>query len=116
MGNTCNHPHKPHQARGMCNSCYQRWSYRQNRQYYIDKANRRKKELRQWFVEYKSRQYCTQCGFSDLRALQFHHLGVKEPGFEVSALVAQGYSKDRILEEIAKCEVLCANCHFIEHS
>lgn len=29
--------------------------------------------------------------------------------------VAQGWSRDRILEEVGKCRVLCANCHFKHH-
>lgn len=41
--------------------------------------------------------------------LQFHHLGNKKAS--VSALVAGGASWARIEAEIAKCEVLCANCH-----
>jgi len=26
-------------------------------------------------------------------------------------LATDGYSKERVLEEIEKCELLCANCH-----
>lgn len=28
-------------------------------------------------------------------------------------MVRDGYSKERILEEISKCDILCANCHII---
>jgi hypothetical protein len=33
----------------------------------------------------------------------------------IAQAVNQGWSKERILEEIKKCDVLCANCHFKEH-
>jgi hypothetical protein len=44
--------------------------------------------------------------------LQFDHL----PQYEKVDLViniARRYSWDRALEEIKKCEVVCANCHSI---
>lgn len=41
--------------------------------------------------------------------LQFHHLGNKKAN--VSALIAGGASWVKVEAEIAKCEILCANCH-----
>lgn len=57
---------------------------------------------------------CASCGYSDKRALQFHHVrGTKD--YSVAELSIAGYSKNRILKEIQKCIVLCANCHQILH-
>ena len=36
-------------------------------------------------------------------------IGKKENG--ISKMVADGYSIEKILKELKKCEVLCANCH-----
>jgi hypothetical protein len=33
----------------------------------------------------------------------------------ISVAVCYGWSIARVFEEIEKCEVLCANCHFKEH-
>lgn len=52
---------------------------------------------------------CVDCGESDILVLEFDHL----PGFEKTMEVSKmlGYSPDKILAEIAKCQVVCANCH-----
>jgi hypothetical protein len=61
---------------------------------------------------YLTDKRCEFCGFSDIRALQFDHVrGVKRNS--VSALANIGASWASILIEIAKCRVLCANCHAI---
>jgi hypothetical protein len=53
---------------------------------------------------------CVDCGYKKHAvALDFDHL----PGFEKTAAVSNLLSctRARILAEIAKCEVVCANCH-----
>lgn len=52
---------------------------------------------------------CRDCGLSDLPVLEFDHVGVKR--FNVMTGVWLGYGRARILDEIAQCEVRCANCH-----
>jgi len=61
--------------------------------------------------QFKSR--CADCGNNDKRVLDFHHLNEKTKG--VATLRVAGYSRDRIVKEIKKCIVLCANCHRIKH-
>jgi hypothetical protein len=57
---------------------------------------------------------CADCGVTNPIVLEFHHgLGVQDKQFEVSRMVTQGYTWPRIEREIAKCIVLCANCHRI---
>jgi predicted nucleic-acid-binding Zn-ribbon protein len=77
--------------------------------------NRIRKERREWFQEIKKTLKCEQCGNSDFRVLDLHHLDPAQKDTEVSSLVQNGHSKKKILDEIAKCKVLCANCHRIEH-
>jgi hypothetical protein len=56
---------------------------------------------------------CSRCGFDEHpAALDFHHRDDEEKLFSIGAGPCQ-YSWAKILEEIAKCDVLCANCHRI---
>lgn len=60
--------------------------------------------------QYKVEQGCADCGYdSHHAALEFDHL----PGVEKTRTVASLFycSWERIWAEIAKCEVVCANCH-----
>jgi predicted transcriptional regulator len=82
-----------------CNNCYSQM-----------KSNRRR-SLAEWFDHFKKDLECKNCKISDFRVLEFHHLSDKL--FNVSDGVAWGFSKERILNEISKCEVLCSNCHKI---
>lgn len=68
-----------------------------------------KKSTRDWLQVYKSTLSCAQCGESHPACLDFHHNRDKDSS--VADMAWQGFSKDRILSEIAKCVVLCANCH-----
>jgi hypothetical protein len=52
---------------------------------------------------------CVDCGERDVMVLEFDHLTEKLN--ELSALVASGASIAAIKREIAKCEVVCCNCH-----
>lgn len=73
-----------------------------------------KLKRRERFLELKSTLKCNRCGENDIACLDFHHTDKDDKDFSISAVV-KDYSWDRILEEIEKCEVLCANCHRKEH-
>ena len=57
-------------------------------------------------ILYESRG-CKVCGVRDPEVLDFHHL--KDKNWAVSEM--RGYAWDKVLKEIAKCEILCSNCH-----
>jgi len=71
---------------------------------------KRKKRLR----DLKRKLTCARCGFDDSRALEFHHKDPADKKFKISEK-AWSYSWDRVLAEVEKCDVLCSNCHRIEH-
>jgi hypothetical protein len=62
--------------------------------------------------EYLRAHPCTDCGESDVLVLEFHHRTKKESrAHAVANLVVRQASVARLKAEIAKCEVLCCNCH-----
>lgn len=52
-----------------------------------------------------------KCGESDPCALDFHHKNSEDKLFTLSSAAYKGRSFKEIEEEIAKCDILCANCH-----
>lgn len=95
-----------------CRSEYGKEHYAANRQRYIDAEARRKRaraEKRMRFlVEFFRMHPCTDCGERDPLVLEFDHL--EEKRFTIGHRLPDGNWKS-ILDEIAKCEVVCANCH-----
>ena len=87
--------------RHLCGSCY------------VAAKRKRRHTVRERVQDYKKTLECAQCGIRDHRVIQFHHKGDKD--FNISDGVKMGLSYGNILKEIKKCEVLCANCHQIEH-
>jgi len=85
---------------------------------YKDKADRRafdqrRRELLEAFIrEYLQSHPCVDCGNSDIRVLEFDHVrGEKKFCVGMQGLM----TIECLLEEIAKCDVRCANCHKIRH-
>jgi hypothetical protein len=62
---------------------------------------------RKHICEYLVMHPCVDCDEKDIVVLEFDHLRDKE--HSIAAMMLERWEK--ILEEIAKCEVVCSNCH-----
>ena len=57
---------------------------------------------------------CVDCGYNGHHiALDFDHLPRYDKVKDIARMCANNSSLDKILEEISKCEVVCAGCHRI---
>jgi hypothetical protein len=56
---------------------------------------------------------CIDCGITyPSCVMDFDHVrGIKR--FEISNAVITGYTGEKLANELAKCELVCANCHRI---
>lgn len=108
--------------RGTCRSCkseqQKKW-YEKNKEEHSAKTRENKQRAiaaaQQFVWDYLSAHSCVRCGESNPIVLEFDHIrGQKK--MHVSEMVRRGYGINSIGEEIAKCQVLCANCHRIKTS
>ena len=86
--------------------------YKNNKSTYIQNGL----DGRRWFIEFKKTLKCERCGFSHPAALDFHHIDPSTKLFSFGNINPVYKNKEKILDEIKKCEVLCSNCHRIHHS
>lgn len=96
----------------ICTKLQVRSHYENNRQYYLDKARKRNKKIREeiknYIWTYLSSHQCSDCGEKDPIVLEFDH--IRDKSFTIASL-GRNHTLEVIKTEIAKCEVRCANCH-----
>lgn len=69
-------------------------------------------ELKIRAITYKGGK-CTRCGYDQhYAALTFHHLRDKEMVWNQM----RSLTWEKVKSELDKCELLCVNCHYIEHA
>jgi hypothetical protein len=102
-----------------CKDCQKKLSkahFEKNKEIYRERNNRRMKALFEWLHDYKSKLKCEKCGYDEHpAALDFHHRDGDDKTNNISQLMSNTKSKEKTLEEIDKCMVLCAICHRILH-
>ena len=77
-------------------------------------VNHRRFELRKKIIAHMG-GCCKRCGYDKCnQALHAHHKNEATKGFNISG--AHSRSWERIEAELAKCILLCANCHAEEHA
>lgn len=108
-------PYKDPEVRKAKHAEYSKAYYEKNKAKVISNKNARKKELTVQFAEFKATLSCTKCGESHPATLDFHHTDPKDTDQKLNELVKDGHAWPRIMREIEKCVVLCANCHRIHH-
>ncbi len=98
-----------------CNSLYGKKHYAANPAYYAAKSKARKVELRAFVESLKLGKDCTDCGRSfPPCAMDFDHLDGSTKVGTISYVSRRLlWPKERILEEVEKCELVCAKCHRI---
>jgi hypothetical protein len=98
-----------------CKRAYAAEYYDRNRAERTAYNARQRREAAAWYSSLKEGRPCTDCGgVFHPAAMQWDH----PPGVEKLAHVAELYRgrRDRVLAEIAKCELVCANCHAVRTS
>ena len=111
-------PHKDPAKRKAYQAKYQAGWYAENGDHRREQVRRRRRALKQRYRDFKQTLECSMCGLSgkdNAWALDFHHIDRENKTTSVSHLVSGGYGWERIMEEVALCEVICANCHRKEH-
>ena len=108
--------HKTGTRHHICRSCksdYHRQWWVKNRVIQMPRIKRNRKrrdrEIEQRIWDHLFGHPCVDCGESDLAVLHFDHL--RDKVNDISTMFRRQRSWKAVLEEIAKCDVRCANCH-----
>lgn len=85
--------------------------YANNREKAKKAVRDRQIELKEWFHDLKNKMSCSICSEEETCCLDFHHKDPSKKEGLIGVIVNNGWSKERILKEISKCQVVCSNCH-----
>lgn len=81
-------------------------------EYERQRQQRRREEGREYVDNLKLSTPCADCGLNyEPWQMDFDHLGDVYKRRDVAVLVNQGRTLNVIKAEIAKCELVCVNCH-----
>lgn len=95
-----------------CSRLYIRSHYNKRRKYYLEKALKRNKkvrnEIRNYLRQYLNIHSCADCGEADPIVLEFDHLSDK---MATISEMHRNYTLEQVKQEVKKCQIRCANCH-----
>jgi hypothetical protein len=99
-----------------CRSAYGKVHYEKNRDKYISRTRARRDRHNErdsywfWLMNYLTSHPCVDCGRTDPIVLQFDHRDGSTKVSTIGAMLSRA-SWATLLNEVAKCDVRCANCH-----
>ncbi len=110
-----------------CKQCYkqkrseswQKYYYKHGNKYRhraISRNRKIKDNLKKQMLSYLQDKCCVSCGIEDSRVLEFDHIDPDSKSASISRLINSTTNWDNVLQEINKCQILCANCHKIKTS
>ena len=85
--------------------------YERNKDAVYEKVKKTRATVRKYILEYKlENSTCADCKISyPPHVLDFDHLYDKK--FQIGGWANQSRKISTVIEEIKKCEIVCANCH-----
>lgn len=77
-----------------------------------------RRDVRDLIAQMKAKLGCHVKGCNEHRApaLEWHHRDPATKHITISDAISQDWSQERVLGELAKCVVICKNCHACHHS
>lgn len=85
--------------------------YQKNKDKCRQKLKDRRKQKAILIMKLKEGKTCRYCLESHPACLEFHHINPDEKHKDISIMLNSAFSDKAILEEVAKCELVCSNCH-----
>jgi 5-methylcytosine-specific restriction endonuclease McrA len=99
-----------------CERTYKAAWYLQHRAEHIEHVRIQRAALKERnrvrLLAYLSQHPCVDCGEGNLVVLDLDHL--RDKRWDIAYMVSAGFPWATIEAEIARCQVLCANCHRIK--
>ena len=96
----------------LCRDCSKEQSkkhYNANKDQYAKRNDKYKSANKQLIYDYLLSHPCVDCGESDPIVLEFDHRDPDEKSFRLASV--SNYSTDKLILEMNKCDIRCANCH-----
>lgn len=84
----------------------------ENREWFRQKAARIYEKRRAWYREFMAGRNCLECGSSV--KLEWHHRHPELKTMPVARMISN-FPAEKVLAEIAKCDLLCQTCHRQRH-
>lgn len=104
----------------VCKTCvntYNKEHYKANKADYFKRNKRYKAEIKQMVRDHKESAGCADCKVQfPYYVLEFDHLPNYQKSFNIADAVNGSMARQartKIIDEMSKCEVVCANCHRI---
>jgi hypothetical protein len=103
----------------LCNNCHKELHFNEND--IISYRQYKHRAFKNLLLSYKKIFNCELCGYHKCEAaLEFHHINSSEKELQISKITCLYKSIEEfpksILNELDKCQVLCSNCHQIQHT
>lgn len=83
---------------------------KEEKQKVVNSSKRKREELVTIVNNFKKLNRCCFCDEKHVCCLDYHHLDPNNKEFEIGYL-ARAKSVNKIIDEIKKCVIVCANCH-----
>jgi hypothetical protein len=102
-----------------CNSYQKDWYKRNAENHKVNvRKNKRKyvNQNRRHILKHLQENPCIDCGEDNIIVLDFDHIDPSTKRKNVTTLVNEGYSLDRVISEMLLCVVRCKKCHVIRHA
>lgn len=100
----------------VCQHCHKiaaKTHYHENQKKYYERVKSFKMANRIKMYQYLSDKQCIDCGNPDPLVLDFDHQDGKQKERGIAEMLRKN-CWEKILKEIAKCEIRCSNCHRIK--
>lgn len=101
-----------------CKSCQRLSSkewYNNNKKHHVASVRSNTSRYRRAFQKWKATLSCLLCGENTPICLEFHHVNDDTKDFNISDPGVHS-SLGKMVQELNKCVVLCANCHRKVHA
>jgi hypothetical protein len=94
----------------VCSNAKSKVNYQKNREWYIKRDAKRDKVWRNWLSSLKEGKPCQNCKqVYHPVVMDWHH---RDPSLKIRGVAHfRPTNKQAVYEEIAKCDLLCSNCH-----